>query len=65
MELNGFNSTVCFLILPGVPGILTFIEKNIEPLIFYLFSLSLFEPLMLRFHQKFKTQARKNACRHV
>ncbi len=38
VQVGAFSSTEIFVLfktfLPGVPGILTFIDKNIEPLIF-------------------------------
>jgi hypothetical protein len=44
-------------LLPFVPGIVVFINKDIE-LRILLFSFALSEPLLFRIHQKFKTQAR-------
>ncbi len=43
--------------LPCVPGIVALIPKNIEPLIIFLFLLSLYEPLKLGIYQKIKPRA--------
>jgi hypothetical protein len=47
------------LMLPCVPGIVTFITGDIKLKFFSSFSFALSEPLMLRIYQKFKAQARK------
>ncbi len=63
--LSCYATKISKPLIPCVPWIVAFIPKNIEPLIFYLFLLSLFEPPMLRIHQKFKAQARKNTFRRT